>query len=414
MAFLLFIFLLFFSLLSSVSENYGIIQKITSYEIGEKMVYNFAAGPSVLPKEVLLKAQDELLDYAGSGMSVMELTHRGSEFSSILSKAEATLRELMSIPDHYKVLFLQGGASTQFTMIPLNLAVGKKAYYIESGSFGKKAYTEAVKLSKVIDFEPISLGSTEKTKFDRLVKAVGKKENPHDECAYEINEIDPDAAYVHITLNNTIEGTAIYDLPDTHGVPLVGDMSSDILAVDYDVSKFALIYAGAQKNIGPAGVTVVIIREDFLPKKEILSSMLDYRVLSENDSLYNTPPTFGIYMAGLVFDWVKAQGGVKALEAKNRKKAALLYDFIDQSEFYQSPVKNKAERSICNVPFTTGDQSFDQAFIAFADEKGFKNIKGHRSVGGMRASIYNAFPYEGVLELVELMKTFEKEHTKHE
>ncbi len=374
MVFLLFIFLLFFSLLSSVSENYGIIQKITSYEIGEKMVYNFAAGPSVLPKEVLLKAQDELLDYAGSGMSVMELTHRGSEFSSILSKAEATLRELMSIPDHYKVLFLQGGASTQFTMIPLNLAVGKKAYYIESGSFGKKAYTEAVKLSKVIDFEPISLGSTEKTKFDRLVKAVGKKEDPHDERAYEINEIDPDAAYVHITLNNTIEGTAIYDLPDTHGVPLVGDMSSDILAVDYDVSKFALIYAGAQKNIGPAGVTVVIIREDFLPKKEILSSMLDYRVLSENDSLYNTPPTFGIYMAGLVFDWVKAQGGVKALEAKNRKKAALLYDFIDQSEFYQSPVKNKAERSICNVPFTTGDQSFDQAFIAFADEKGFKNI----------------------------------------
>lgn len=362
------------------------------------MIYNFAAGPSVLPNEVLRKAQAELLDYAGSGMSVMELTHRGKEFSDIITHAEATLRELMSIPDHYKVLFLQGGASTQFSMVPLNLALGKKAYYAISGSFGKKAYTEALKLSKSLDLVPLSLGSTEKKQFDELVK-------------FDAGKIDKDAAYVHLTLNNTIEGTTIYELPDTNGVQIVGDMSSDILAVNYDVSKFGLIYAGAQKNIGPAGVTVVIIREDLLPEKDrILSSMLDYRILAENGSLYNTPPTFGIYMAGLVFDWVKAQGGVAVMESRNRKKARLLYDLIDSSDFYQSPVKNKCERSICNIPFATHSQAHDMKFIAEADAAGFKNIKGHRSVGGMRASIYNAFPLEGVEALIKFMIKFEQEN----
>ncbi|WP_374285639.1 3-phosphoserine/phosphohydroxythreonine transaminase [Lactococcus sp.] len=361
------------------------------------MGYNFAAGPSVLPAEVLKKAQEELLDYAHSGMSVMELTHRGPEFSDILSRAKASLRDLMQIPENYKILFLQGGASTQFTMVPLNLAQGKKAYYVESGSFGKKAFTEAQKLAKVIDFEPISLGSTEQSGFDHLV-------------SFASSQIDPEAAYVHVTLNNTIEGTAIYDLPETNGVPLVGDMSSDILAVNYDVTRFGLIYAGAQKNIGPAGVTLVIVREDLLPQVEIFSSMMDYRILAENDSLYNTPPTFGIYMAGLVFDWVKSLGGVPALEENNRKKARLLYDEIDQSSFYQSPVKFEEERSICNVTFRTNSPEMDKKFIAEADQLGFKNIKGHRSVGGMRASIYNAFPYEGVNELVKFMKEFEEKN----
>ena len=360
-------------------------------------IYNFAAGPAVLPKEVLEKAQEELLDYAGSGMSVMELTHRGKEFSAIIEHAEQTLRELMSIPEHYKVLFLQGGASTQFSMVPLNLALGKKAYYVESGSFGKKAFDEAVKLSKSLELEPISLGSTEEQQFDELVK-------------FDSSAIDRDAAYVHVTLNNTIEGTTIYELPDTNDVPLVGDMSSDILAVGYDVSRFGLIYAGAQKNIGPSGLTVVIVREDLLPQKPVLSSMMDYRILANNDSLYNTPPTFAIYMAGLVFDWVKAQGGVQAMEQRNREKAALLYDLLDQSDFYRSPVKFKSERSICNVTFTTPSKELDTEFIKQAEAAGFKNIKGHRSVGGMRASLYNAFPREGVVELVEFMKGFEKRY----
>lgn len=361
------------------------------------MVYNFAAGPSVLPQEALLRAQAELLDYAGSGMSVMELTHRGKEFTAIIEHAEETLRELMHIPDNYQVLFLQGGASTQFTMVPLNLAVGKKAYYVESGSFGKKAFTEAVKLSHFIPFEPISLGSTESQNYNHLVQ-------------FDASEIDSDAAYVHVTLNNTIEGTTIYELPDTNGVPLVGDMSSDILAFDYEVEKFALIYAGAQKNIGPAGMTVVIVRNDLLTDKEILSSMMDYRILAKNHSLYNTPPTFGIYMSDLVFEWVKAQGGVKAMAEKNLKKSALLYEYIDSTEFYKSPVRNKNERSLCNIPFSCGDKVKDDKFIEQADQAGFKNIKGHRSVGGMRASLYNAFPIEGVEALVDFMKKFEEEN----
>lgn len=361
------------------------------------MVYNFAAGPSVLPKEVLKKAQEELLDFAGSGMSVMELTHRGAEFSEVIQKAEQNLRDLMKIPDNYKILFLQGGASLQFSMLPMNLAIGKKAYYLQSGSFGEKAYKEAVKLSKVLDFEPISLGSTKASHYEELVK-------------FDASQLDPNAAYLHVTLNNTIEGTAIYELPETNGVPLVGDMSSDILAVNYDVSKFAMIYAGAQKNIGPAGMTLVIIHEDFLPKEPVLSSMLDYRILSENGSMYNTPPTFAIYMAGLVFDWVKAQGGVDAMEKRNVEKAQLLYEMIDGSSFYQSPVKYKNERSICNVPFRTSSPELDAKFVAEAAAAGLKNLKGHRSVGGMRASIYNACDLEAVQALVTFMKEFEEKH----
>ncbi|GBG96750.1 phosphoserine aminotransferase [Lactococcus termiticola] len=361
------------------------------------MVYNFAAGPAVLPQEVLKKAQAELLNYAGSGMSVMELSHRGAEFSMILEQAEANLRDLMRIPDDYKVLFLQGGASLQFSMLAMNLVLGKKAYYLVSGSFGKKAYSEAVKLSKTLNFEPILLASSEDEHFAELAK-------------FEPLMIDPEASYVHVTMNNTIEGTTIYELPETNGVPLVADMSSDILAVDYDVSRFALIYAGAQKNMGPAGMTVVIVREDFLPQDEVLSSMLDYRILAEHQSLYNTPPAFSIYMSGLVFEWAKAEGGVKALEARNCEKARLLYDTIDASSFYNNPVKFKAERSICNVPFRTPTAELDTAFIKEAEVAGFKNLAGHRSVGGMRASIYNAFPKEGVEALVDFMKAFEEKH----
>lgn len=360
-------------------------------------IYNFSAGPAVLPKKVLEKAQAEFLDYNHSGMSVMELSHRSKEFDDIIQGAEALLRELMQIPDNYKVLFLQGGASTQFSMLPLNLAKGKKAYYVVAGSWGKKAYTEAVKVSQTIDFEPVLLASSEDSNFDHIP-------------AIPEDGIDPEAAYVHVTTNNTIEGTSLYDLPDTKDVPIVADMSSNILAVNYNVSDFGMIYAGAQKNIGPAGVTIVIIREDLLNDEPALSSMLDYRIQADNHSLYNTPPTFGIYMAKLVFEHVKELGGVAQMEKVNRQKSGLLYDFIDQSDFYSSPVKQDADRSVANIPFVTPNADLDKAFNQAADEAGFKNIKGHRSVGGMRASLYNAFPIEGVEALLAFMKDFEEEH----
>ncbi|MFU2205372.1 3-phosphoserine/phosphohydroxythreonine transaminase [Streptococcus pluranimalium] len=360
-------------------------------------IYNFSAGPAVLPKEVLKKAQAEFLDYANSGMSVMELSHRSKEFDDIIKNAEQLLRELMQIPDHYKVLFLQGGASTQFSMLPLNMAKGKKAYYLVAGSWGNKAYTEAVKLSQTIPFEPICLASSEETGFDRIPE-------------FDSSLIDPKAAYVHLTTNNTIEGTSVYQLPETNGVPIVADMSSNILAIDYKVSDFAMIYAGAQKNIGPAGVTIVIVREDFLNDEPALSSMLDYRIQAENASLYNTPPTFGIYMAKLVFEHVISLGGVAKMEELNRQKSSLLYDFIDRSDFYKSPVKFAKDRSLANIPFVTPNAELDKAFNQAADEAGFKNIKGHRSVGGMRASLYNAFPLEGVEALIRFMKAFEEEH----
>lgn len=360
-------------------------------------IYNFSAGPAVLPKSVLEKAQAELLDYNGSGMSVLEMSHRSKDFDDIIKNAEATLRELMAIPDNYKVMFLQGGASLQFTMVPLNLAQGKKAYYVVGGSWGKKAYTEAVKLSKTIPFEPILLASSEETVYDHIP-------------TFDAATIDPEAAYVHITTNNTIEGTSVYDLPDTNGVPIVADMSSNILAVRYNVEDFALIYAGAQKNIGPAGVTVVIVREDFLNDTPQLSAMLDYRIQAEAESLYNTPPAYNIYISKLVFDWVKELGGVDAIEKINREKAGLLYDFIEQSDFYTSPVKNPADRSVANIPFVTPSKELDAKFVAEATPLGFKNIKGHRSVGGMRASLYNAFPRQGVLDLIDFMKKFEEEN----
>ena len=361
-------------------------------------IYNFSAGPATLPKAVLETARDEMLDYKGSGMSVLEMSHRSPEYDKIIKDAEQTLRELMAIPDNYKVLFLQGGASLQFTMVPLNLAQGKKAYYLVAGSWGKKAYTEAVKLSKTIPFEPILLASSEDSVFDHIP-------------TFDPASIDPEATYVHLTTNNTIEGTAIYDLPDTNGVPIVADMSSNILAARYNVEDFALIYAGAQKNIGPAGVTVVIIREDFLNDQPQLSAMLDYRIQADNESLYNTPPAYNIYISKLVFDWVKNEiGGVDKMAEIEREKSGLLYDFIEQSDFYTSPVKFAKDRSVCNIPFVTPSKDLDAKFAKEADAQGFKNIKGHRSVGGMRASLYNAFPRQGVLDLLDFMKKFEEEN----
>ncbi len=360
-------------------------------------IYNFSAGPAVLPKPVLEQAQKELLNYQGSGMSVLEMSHRSKEFDEIIKSAEATLRELMAIPDNYRVMFLQGGASLEFSMIPLNLARGKKAYYLVGGSWGKKAYTEAVKLSQTIPFEPILLASSEDTVYDHIP-------------TFDAADIDPEAAYVHLTTNNTIEGTSIYDLPDTNGVPIVADMSSNILAVRYHVEDFAMIYAGAQKNIGPAGVTVVVIREDFLNDEPVLSSMLDYRIQAEAQSLYNTPPAYSIYIAKLVFDWVKEMGGVDAMEAANREKSGFLYDFIENSDFYSNPVKTPKDRSVANVPFVTPSAELDAKFVAEATPLGFKNIKGHRSVGGMRASLYNAFPRQGVVDLIAFMKRFEEEN----
>lgn len=360
-------------------------------------IYNFSAGPAVLPQEVLKKAQAEFLDYANSGMSVMELSHRSKEFDDIITSAEKLLRELMHIPNHYKVLFLQGGASTQFSMIPLNLALGKKAYYVVAGSWGKKAYTEAVKLSQSLPFEPVILASSEEANYNHIPKC-------------DSSAIDPTAAYVHITTNNTIEGTSVYELPDTNGVPIVADMSSNTLAVNYKVEDFGLIYAGAQKNIGPAGVTIVIVREDLLNTQPALSSMLDYRIQAENGSLYNTPPTFGIYMAKLVFEHVKALGGVEKMEELNREKAELLYDFIEKSNFYTSPVNNPQDRSVANIPFVTPSAELDKKFNTEAEATGFKNIKGHRSVGGMRASLYNAFPRQGVLDLIAFMAKFEEDN----
>lgn len=358
-----------------------------------KTIYNFSAGPAVLPKEVLVKAQSEMVNYENSGMSVMELSHRSSLFESIIQNAESLLRELMNIPDNYKVLFLQGGASLQFTMVPLNLAQNKKACYINTGSWAKKAISEAKKLGNVA----VEVIASSEDKNFTYIPEVTKEQIPQD------------AAYLHITTNNTIEGTAYYELPDAGAVPIVADMSSNILSVDYNVADFGLIYAGAQKNIGPAGLTVVIVREDLIGQAEVPSAMLDYDIQAKNNSLYNTPPTYAIYMAKLVFEWVKAHGGVKAMEKQNQAKADLLYQEIDQSQLFSSPV-NPKDRSINNIPFVTGDEKLDKKFNREALEYGFENLKGHRSVGGMRASLYNAFPLEGVEALVAFMKKFETEN----
>lgn len=357
-------------------------------------VYNFSAGPSMLPLEVLEKAQSELTNYAGSGMSVMELSHRSKWFTDIIESAEASLRRLMNIPDNYKVLFLQGGASTQFAMVPMNLFAGsKKADFVNTGSWSKKAIKEAQKYGDVR-----VIASSEDKNFS-YIPAVTK------------DMIDPEADFVHITTNNTIEGTVFNAIPDTGDVPLVADFSSNILSEQVDVSKFGVIYAGAQKNIGPAGLTIVIIREDLIGKADSsVPTMLDYKTHADSDSLYNTPPTFGIYMAKLVFDWLEEMGGIPAMEKINRDKAAVLYDFLDQSSLFSSPI-NKADRSLMNIPFVTNSDELDALFVKEAKTKGLETLKGHRSVGGMRASIYNAMPAEGVQALVDFMKEFEQTHS---
>lgn len=347
----------------------------------------------MLPLPVLEKAQQELVNYANSGMSVMELSHRSGLFTEIITGAEQLLRELMNIPANYKVLFVQGGASQQFAMVPMNLlSKNGKADYVNTGSWSKKAIKEAKKYGNI------------------RVIASSEDENYTYIPVFENNMIDPEADYVHITTNNTIEGTAFSEIPDTGGIPLVADMSSNILSEEIDVSKFGLIYAGAQKNIGPAGLTVVVIREDLIGKaQESCPTMLDYKTHSDNDSLYNTPPTYGIYMAKLVFEWLKDLGGLKEMERINRGKAQILYDYLEESTMFKSPVR-KDSRSIMNIPFVSPSAELDAEFIKKAKTAGFETLKGHRSVGGMRASIYNAMPVDGVKELVAFMKEFEKEH----
>lgn len=357
-------------------------------------IYNFSAGPAVLPREVLLQAQAEMLDWHGSGMSVMEMSHRGKEFISIAAQAEADLRELMAIPDNYKVLFLQGGAHLQFSMIPLNLLRGKlSADYVNTGEWSKKAIAEAKKFSYV------NVAADNSDKKCTYVPA------------FDTWKLDKDAAYVHYTPNETIGGVEFNWVPNTGNVPLVADMSSNILSRPVDVWKYGLIYAGAQKNIGPAGLTLVIVRDDLIGHANPgLPTMLDYKTHADNESMYNTPATYGIYIAGLVFQWLKKNGGIGAMERNNIAKADLLYAAIDNSNgFYVCPV-HKSDRSRMNVPFTLKDANLDGDFLKQADARGLLQLKGHRSVGGMRASIYNAMPIEGVRALVDYMGEFAQKH----
>jgi len=358
-------------------------------------IYNFSAGPAVLPKEVLLQAQAEMLDWHGSGMSVMEMSHRGREFIGIAEQAEADLRELMNIPANYKVLFLQGGAHLQFSMIPLNLLRGKTtADYLNTGAWSKKAIGEAKKFCEVN-----VVASTADNNFTSVP-------------AFDTWKCNQDAAYLHYTPNETIGGVEFNWIPDCGDVPLVADMSSNILSREIDVSKFALIYAGAQKNIGPAGLTLVIVREDLLGNVVAgTPTMLDYKVHADNDSMYNTPPTYAMYIAGLVFQWLKKNGGIAAMEANNIAKAKLLYAAIDASNgFYTCPVA-VSDRSRMNVSFTLKDAALDGAFVKQAEAMGLLQLKGHRSVGGMRASIYNAMPLEGVAALVAFMQQFAQQNS---
>lgn len=354
-------------------------------------VFNFSAGPGTLPEEVLQQAADELLDYKGSGMSVMEMSHRSSWYDDIHKKAEKDLREIMNIPDNYKVLFLQGGAHLQFSMIPLNLKNSGKADYFITGNWAKKAYKEG---AKYLDAKAVA--SSEDKQFTYIPKL--------DESA-----LRSDADFLHITTNNTVYGTRISekDIVCLDNVPLVADMSSNILSEVYDVSKFGLIYAGAQKNMGPAGVTIVIVREDLIKDTDsLVPTMLQYKTHSEKDSLYNTPPCYSIYICGLVYEWIKKNGGVAAMQKINEEKAKMLYDCIDNSKLFKGTVE-KSYRSLMNVNFVTGSEELDKKFIKEAAERGIANIKGYRTVGGMRASIYNAMPVEGVKALVEFMKEFE-------
>ena len=356
-------------------------------------VYNFSAGPAMLPEEVLKRAADEMLEYGETGQSVMEMSHRSKEYQAIIDSVEAKLREVMSIPENYKVLFLQGGASSQFAMVPLNLMnKSGKADFVLTGQWATKAYQEASRYGEC--------------------KVVASSKDKTFSYIPELNKADftPDADYFHICYNNTIYGTKFPELPDTGNVPLVADMSSSILSEPVDVSKFGLIYAGAQKNMGPAGLTVVIIREDLIGNaKDITPTMFNYKTHADNGSMFNTPPTYGIYILGLVLDWVKEKGGLKAMKKLNEEKAAILYNFLDNSKLFKATVQGK-DRSLMNIPFVTGNEEMDAKFVSEAKKAGLINIKGHRSVGGMRASIYNAMPKAGVEKLVEFMTKFEAEN----
>ena len=357
-------------------------------------VYNFSAGPSMLPESVLKTAADEMLDYKGTGQSVMEMSHRSKEFGAIINEAESLLREVLNIPDNYKVLFLQGGASSQFAAIPLNFMNGSgKADYVITGQWAKKAAAEAARYGEV----NIVASSADKT-FSYIPKL-------------DKSTFTKDADYFYICMNNTIYGTVYHELPDTGDVPLIADISSCILSEPIDVSKFGMLYGGAQKNVAPAGVTICIIREDLLGKaRDICPTMLNYQIHADNGSMFNTPPCYNIYMTKLVLEWIKNEiGGLTKMKELNERKAKLLYDFLDSSEMFKGTVVPE-DRSLMNVPFVTGDADLDAKFVAAAKEAGFVNIKGHRSVGGMRASIYNAMPYEGVEKLVAFMKKFEEEN----
>ena len=356
-------------------------------------VYNFSAGPAVLPEEVLQEAADEMLDYRGTGMSVMEMSHRSKAYDTIIKEAEADLRELMNIPDNYKVLFLQGGASRQFAMIPMNLMKNRVADYIVTGQWAKKAYQEASLYGKAN-----KIASSEDKTFSYIPDCSDLP-------------ISEDADYVYICENNTIYGTKFKTLPNTKGKPLVADVSSCFLSEPVDVTKYGVIYGGVQKNIGPAGVVIVIIREDLITEDVLpgTPTMLRYKIHADADSLYNTPPAYGIYICGKVFKWLKKMGGLEAMKEYNEKKAKILYDFLDESKLFKGTVR-KEDRSLMNVPFITGNEELDAKFVKEAKEAGFENLKGHRTVGGMRASIYNAMPIEGVEKLVEFMKKFEAEN----
>lgn len=356
-------------------------------------VYNFSAGPAVLPEEVLKEAAAEMLEYKDTGMSVMEMSHRSKAYETIIHEAEADLRELMNIPDNYKVLFLQGGASQQFAMIPMNLMKNKVADYIVTGQWAKKAYQEAGKYGKAN-----KIASSEDKTFSYIPDCSDLP-------------ISEDADYVYICENNTIYGTKFKTLPNTKGKTLVADVSSCFLSEPVDVSKYGIIYGGVQKNIGPAGVVIVIIREDLVTEDVLAGTptMLQYKIHVDNESLYNTPPAYGIYICGKVFKWIKAMGGLDAMKAHNEKKAAILYDFLDQSKLFKGTVV-KEDRSLMNVPFITGSDELDAKFIKEAKAAGFENLKGHRSVGGMRASIYNAMPIAGLQALVDFMDKFEAEN----
>lgn len=354
------------------------------------MIYNFSAGPAVLPKDVLKKAQTELTDFNNSGMSVMEMSHRSNIYLHIHEEAKTLLKELMAIPDSYDILFLQGGASLQFTMVPLNLNTHESIGFIDTGVWSQKAIQEAKRLNRDISI------------------IASSQEQNYQTIPTEFHLPDKKLDYIHLTTNNTIEGTVFKTIPSFKDTRLVADMSSNILSNNYQVTDFDLIYAGAQKNMGPAGVTVVILKKDLLKKNPTLPPMLSYEAQAKSDSLYNTPPTFSIYMMSLVLKWLKELGGVEKMLQYNQEKAEILYNYLDNSNLFSSPVDDSS-RSLMNVPFTTGNQELDAEFITLATRKGLLNLKGYRTVGGMRASLYNAMPKDGVIALVELLQSFEKE-----